>query len=78
MFLEKEVSFVKKHIKFLLIIADVVACIVSFQIAAFLKYDATQYFDKWFIKNGLYIFLAVMLITGIIFIILKISNRMWQ
>ena len=78
MFFEKQVTFIKKHIKFLLIMADLVACLVSFQMAAFLKYDATQYFDKWFIKNGLYIFLADIFITAIVFLILKIYNRMWQ
>ena len=50
MFFEKQVAFVKKHVKLLLMVSDLVACLLSFQIAAFLKYDATQYFDKWFIS----------------------------
>ena len=78
MFFEKEIGFVKKHIRGILALLDLLACCLSFQMAAYLKYDSAQYFDKWFAENALYIFLADIIITGLIFIGGKIYNRMWQ
>ena len=75
---EKVVTFIKKHIKVNLMICDILALLVSFQAAAYLKFDAAVTFDKWFVKNAVFIFVADFIITAMAFLIAKIYNRMWQ
>ncbi len=77
-FFEKTVEFVKKHIKLLFIVSDILIFILSFYIAAILKFDASNMFDKWFVQNGLLIFGVDLVVTAILFIAFKIYNRMWQ
>ncbi len=78
MFFEKEIAYIKKHIKGIIFLADLFACFVAFQAAAFLKYDIIGKFEQWFLSNALYIFFADIVITMIIFAASKIYNRMWQ
>ncbi len=75
---DKVVTFIKTHIKAMLVLIDAFAILISFQAAAYLKFDAAVTFDKWFVKNALYIFIADLVVTGIAFVISKIYNRMWQ
>ncbi len=72
------VGFIKKHMKGLIVISDLVSVCIAFGFATYLKFDAPVYFPKWFNDNVYLIILADVVITAICFLVFKIYNRMWQ
>ena len=77
-FIEKTVTFAKKHTKGLFVLFDLFSVCVAFSFATYLKFDAPVFFPKWFNNNVWFIILADIFITAICFIAFKIYNRMWQ
>ncbi len=76
--LTKIVTFLKIHIKSVLIAGDIIALFVAFTAATFLKFDAPIRFPQWF-ENNLVIMLAVDFVsTAVFFFIFKVYKRMWQ
>ncbi len=76
--IEKLVNFVKKHMKGVLVISDLLSIVVAFAIATYLKFDAPVFFPGWFSKNFLLIILADVISTTLCFGVFKIYRRMWQ
>lgn len=76
--IEKLVSFVKKHVKGVLVIGDLISVCIAFSLATYLKFDAPTFFPIWFNNNAIYIVIADLLFMAICFAVFKIYNRMWQ
>lgn len=76
--IEKTVMFVKKHMKLLLVIADLLSMALAFGSAIILKFEASVMIEPWFEDNGIYILAVDVVTTGMFFIIYKVYNRMWQ
>lgn len=76
--IEKIVTFIKKHVKGVLVISDLLSVCIAFCLATYLKFDASVFFPKWFSDNSVYIVFADLIITAICFTVFKIYNRMWQ
>lgn len=76
--IEKIVTFIKIHMKGLLVIGDLLSICIAFSLATYLKFDAEIFFPEWFSTNAVWIILVDLVITGICFAIFKIYNRMWQ
>lgn len=71
-------NIVKKHFKLFLFAADIVAMAIAVFIAATLKFDAPIRFHNWF-NDWLWAFLIIdVVVTGVVFLVRKIYNRMWQ
>lgn len=77
-FIEKAVTFAKKHTKGLFVLGDLISVCIALSFATYLKFDAPVFFPKWFNNNIWFIFLADVVITAICFAVFKIYNRMWQ
>ena len=75
---EKTMTFVKKHMKILLILADIIGMGISCWLAMILKFDATTMLKEWFDENIVFIMAADLISTALFFIIFKVYNRMWQ
>ena len=76
--IEKTVSFIKMHIKGVLVVSDFFCVGVAFFFATYLKFDAPNFFPEWFNNNAIFIVLVDLMITSICFLVFKIYNRMWQ
>ncbi len=76
--IENTVMFVKKHMRILLILADILGMAISCYVAMILKFDATTMLKEWFDDNILFIMAVDFVSTAVMFIIFKIYNRMWQ
>ena len=76
--IENAVMFVKKHMRILLVIADILGMAVACYVAMILKFDATTMLKEWFDNNILYIMLVDFVSTAVMFTIFKVYNRMWQ
>ena len=76
--IEKTVMFVKKHMRILLVLADIVGMAISCYVAMILKFDASTLLKDWFDNNIIYIMAVDLVSTAVMFIIFKIYNRMWQ
>ncbi len=76
--IESGVMFVKKHMRILLILADIVGMAIAWYVAMILKFDATTMLKQWYDDNILFIMAVDLVSTAVMFIIFKIYNRMWQ
>ena len=76
--IESGVMFVKKHMRILLILADIVGMAIAWYMAMILKFDATTMLKEWYDDNILFIMAVDFVSTALMFIIFKIYNRMWQ
>lgn len=78
--IEKAVMFVKKHMKILLVLADIVAMLVAFLSATVLKFDGLRdgLVENWFKGNGIIILAVDLVTTAVLFVIFKVYRRMWQ
>ncbi len=72
------VEFLKKHVKALMVIADVFAIVVAFVVSSYLKFDAPVLFKGWFEDNMYYIFAVDVITTLLSFSIFKVYKTMWQ
>ena len=72
------VEFLKKHVKALMVIADVFAIVVAFVVSSYLKFDAPVLFKVWFEDNMYYIFAVDVITTLLSFSIFKVYKTMWQ
>lgn len=72
------VAFLKKNIKPIMFVADLVAVVIAFVMASYLKFDAPTLFDSWFEKNMYYIFAVDVAATFLMFMMFKIYRIMWQ
>ncbi len=77
-FIEKVVTFAKKHTKGVFVVFDLLCVCVAFPFATYLKFDASVSFPEWFNSNVLLIVFADIIITAICFSVFKIYSRMWQ
>ena len=71
-------SFLKQHIKAVLVASDLLSLGIAFSVAIYLKFDAFVYLPEWFLDNGLFILLVDFAVTALCFIKFKIYKRMWQ
>ena len=76
--IKKVVTFVKIHMKSILIASDLFCVGIAFLFATYLKFDAPYYFPDWFNSNALIVLLVDLVVTAICFFVSKIHNRMWQ
>ena len=74
----KIVEFIKKHVKGMLVVSDLLATVVAFAAATYLKFDAPLFFPEWFNKAYIFIILVDVIVTAICFIVFRIYKRMWQ
>ncbi len=72
------VEFLKKHVKVLMVIADITAIIIAFVVSSYLKFDAPILFKDWFEDNMYYIFAVDVLTTVLFYAILRVYKTMWQ
>lgn len=72
------VEFLKKHVKALMVIADVFAIVIAFVVSSYLKFDAPVLFKGWFEDNMYYIFAVDVITTLLSFSIFKVYKTMWQ
>ena len=75
---ENTMTFVKKHMRILLILADILGMGISCWLAMILKFDATTMLKDWFDNNIIFIMAVDLISTALFFIIFKVYNRMWQ
>ena len=75
---ENTMTFAKKHMRILLILADILGMVISCWLAMILKFDATTLLKDWFDENVFFIMAADLISTAVFFIIFKVYNRMWQ
>ena len=75
---ENTMTFAKKHMRILLILADILGMAISCWLAMILKFDATTLLKDWFDENVFFIMAADLISTAVFFIIFKVYNRMWQ
>ena len=75
---EKIVLFIKKNIKWILFVSDIIGLLVAFVTASYLKFDAPTLFDSWFAGNMYYILVVDILVTALMMIIFKIYRIMWH
>ena len=75
---ENTMTFVKKHMRILLILADILGMGISCWVAMILKFDATTLLKDWFDNNIIFIMAVDLISTALFFIIFKVYNRMWQ
>ncbi len=76
--LKKSGSFVKAHIKGILLFFDILSVLLASIFAATLKYDATVRLPDWFVKY-IPLFLVVdIFIMVMLFFLAKVYKRMWQ
>ena len=76
--IEGAVMFVKKHMRILLILADIVGMALAFVSATILKFEAFAMREDWFVSNGLIILAVDFAATMVMFIVFKVYKRMWQ
>ncbi len=76
--IESGVMFVKKHMRILLILADIVGMAIAWYVAMILKFDATTMLKQWYDDNILFIMAVDLVSTAVMFLIFKVYNRMWQ
>ncbi len=76
--LKKTMSFLKQHIKVVLVVSDLLSLGIAFATAIYLKFDAFVYLPSWFLNNGLFILLVDFAVTALFFVKFKIYKRMWQ
>ena len=76
--IKKVVTFVKIHMKSILIASDLFCVGIAFLFTTYLKFDAPYYFPDWFNSNALIVLLVDLVVTAICFFVSKIHNRMWQ
>ncbi len=76
--LDKTVTFVKNHMKALLITADVISLLFAIWLSAALKFDAVIRLPEWFLNNYIYIGVVSIITTIASFAFFKIHKRMWQ
>ncbi len=76
--IESAVMFVKKHMRILLVLADILGMVISCYVAMILKFDATTMLKDWFDNNIIFIMAVDLVSTAVMFLIFKIYNRMWQ
>ena len=76
--IEKAVMFVKKHMRILLVLADIVGMAIAWYVAMILKFDATTMLKDWYDNNILFIMAVDLVSTAVMFLIFKVYNRMWQ
>ena len=77
-FITKNVEIIKKHMKGILVIGDLLAAVVAFAVATYLKFDASVFFPLWFEEKNIYLILADVFATAVCFVFFKIYKRMWQ
>ena len=70
--LKSIVAFLKKNIKTIMVVADIVGVLVAFLVASYLKFDAPTLFDAWFAKNMYYILGVDIAATLLCFLIFKV------
>ena len=75
---EKFITFVKKNIKWILFICDILGLVVAFVFASYLKFDAPSLFDTWFEGNMYYILTVDIFTTVLMMTLFKIYKIMWQ
>ena len=68
---EKFITFVKKNIKWILFIGDILGLLVAFVFASYLKFDAPSLFDTWF-EGQMYYILTVDIIVTVLMMALFI------
>lgn len=76
--LKSIVAFLKKNIKTIMVVADIVGVLVAFLMASYLKFDAPTLFDAWFAKNMYYILGVDIAATLLCFLIFKVYKTLWQ
>ncbi len=76
--IKKTLNFLKLHIKAVIVTSDLISLGLAFAVAIYLKFDAFVYLPDWFLKNGLFILLADVVLTLLCFTKFKIYKRMWQ
>ena len=76
--LENLITFIKKHMKAIYFICDVIAMGIACFLAAVLKFDAPNMFKDWFDDNIIFIMLVDFVSTMFFFILFKVYKRMWQ
>ena len=75
---KKIIQFLKKNIKPILFIGDIVSILIAFIAASYLKFDAPSLFDGWFAGNMYYILVVDVVATIGLFLLFKIYRFMWQ
>ena len=75
---EKFITFVKKNIKWILFIGDILGLLVAFVFASYLKFDAPSLFDTWFEGQMYYILTVDIIVTVLMMALFKIYKIMWQ
>ena len=76
--LKKIVGFLKGNLKPIMFIGDVIALLLSFVVASYLKFDAPTLFDSWFADNMYYILAVDVIVTILMLVIFKVYKIMWQ
>lgn len=76
--IEKTVTFVKKHMKILLVLADMLSMAIACYMAMILKFDATTMLKDWYDNNIIFIMAVDLVSTAVLFIFFKVYKRMWQ
>lgn len=71
-------NFAKKHIKSLLVIADILAILLAFFSATVLKFDEMDKLPEWYRTRIVFIVLVDIVATIASFIFTHIYSRMWQ
>ncbi len=79
---EKAMSFAKKHLKLILILADIAGMAIAHIMAMVLKFNIDELTSgmvpQWYKENIFFIIAVDFVVTAIFFIAFKVYNRMWQ
>lgn len=76
--LEKIGQLIKKNVKVVLVILDILSVLSATFFAALLKYDAVIRLPKWFVNHVFIVLLADLVLMFGAFLIAKVYKRMWQ
>lgn len=72
------VVFLKKNIKPIIFLMDIISLLVAFVAASYLKFDAPTLFDGWFAGNMYYMLVVDVFVTILMFFLFKLYRVMWQ
>lgn len=77
-FLEKTGTLIKKHIKIVLALLDIISALFATVFSATLKYDAVRRLPDWFTDHILVVLTVDLIAMLGLFVICRVYKRMWQ